>query len=203
MPRRIEVTLPGAKDGPAGLVVHRTTKCEPADIAVRNDLRVSSVPRLLIELAASEKPQELDRLITQAVRRQVLNLEEVEAALTRHAHRPGIIQCRAALRDYRPRRDRKSDLERGFDRLIANTDIPPPQRNVVVNGWELDCYWPHACLAVELDGRPYHIAVRDMEKDKLKDARLLRQGISTLRITDLRFRLDPQGVLADVRALTT
>lgn len=91
-----------------------------------------------------------------------------------------------------------------FDRLIAGTNVPPPLRNVHIDGWELDCYWPQRNLAVELDGRPYHVAVADMERDKLKDAKLLRhRGISVLRITGLRLELEPRSVFADVRALTT
>ena len=81
--------------------------------------------------------------------------------------------------------------------------IPPPLRNVFIDGWELDCYWPEHRLVVELDGRPYHVAVRDMERDKRKDAKLLRAGIAVMRITDLRLELEPQAVLDDVRALTT
>ena len=39
-----------------------------------------------------------------------------------------------------------------------------------------------------------------MEKDKLKDARLLRKRIRTMRITELRFTLDQQGILDDLRS---
>ncbi len=201
--RRIDVTIPTAKSlVRPGLTVHRTSRRpDPEDLAVRNGLRVSSVSRLLIELAPREKPSELDRLITQAVRKRVIDFEAIELGLTRHARRPGVGRLKAALKGYRPRADRKSELERAFDRLIAGTDIPPPLRNVTIDGWEIDCYWPHARLAVELDGRPYHVAVRDLEKDRIKDAKLLRRGIRVLRITDRRLSLEPQGVLDDVRAL--
>ena len=74
---------------------------------------------------------------------------------------------------------------------------------MIIDGWEIDCYWPEARLAVELDGRPYHIAVRDIEKDKLKDAKLLRLQIKTMRITDMRLHVlrpterDPRDVTCD------
>src|SRR5262249_53251161 len=155
--------------------------------------RVSSVPRVLIELSTSETLSELDRLITQAVRKRLLDLPKLEAAIARHARRPGVANFKRALRDYRPRKDSKSDLEDTFAGLIAVPDIPPPVRNVIIDGWEVDFYWPHARLAVELDGRPYHIAVRDIEKDKFKDGKLLLKSIRTLRITDLRMSLDPAG----------
>jgi very-short-patch-repair endonuclease len=203
--RSIEITVPGSRAlRRDGLVVHRSGfEPDPGDLATRNGLRVSSVPRMLVEQAQRESLAELDRLITEAVRKRVLDLAATEAALERHARRPGVASLKHALRDYRPRRDRKSDLERAFDRLLAGTDIPPPQRNVIIEGWEIDCYWPEARLAVELDGRPYHTAVRDSERDKLKDAKLLRNGIRTMRVTDLRFTVDADGILADLRSLTT
>ncbi len=74
---------------------------------------------------------------------------------------------------------------------------------MIIAGCEVDFHWPQAKLVVELDGRPYHIAVRDTERDKLKDGKLLLLGISTLRITDLRITLEPEAVLQDVLDLTT
>lgn len=202
--RSIELTVPGSTRRHPRLTVHRTaTLPEPADLASRSGLRASSVARLLIELAAAEKQSELDRLIMQCVRKRILDLEAIEAALARHARRPGVARLKQALRAYRPHRDRHSDLERAFDKLIAGTVVPPPQTNVVIDGWELDCYWPEAALVVELDGRDYHTAVGDMEKDKYKDSRLLLQGIRTMRVTELRLELEPHRVLADVIALTT
>ena len=56
-------------------------------------------------------------------------------------------------------------------------------------------------MAVELDGRPYHVAVRDLEKDRYKDAKLLGMGISPLRITDRRLESDADGALGDLRVL--
>jgi very-short-patch-repair endonuclease len=52
-----------------------------------------------------------------------------------------------------------------------------------------------------LDGRPYHLAVQDIERDRLKDAKLLAQGIRPLRVTDQRFDHDPEGAIEDLKAL--
>ncbi len=183
-------------------MVHRTAE-RPAksDITTRDGLRVSSVPRLLIELAPRESARELDRLITVAARKRILNVDKMHAVVTRHGRRPGMAKLRNALRAYLPRPDRKSGLERAFDELLAeHPEIPPPQRNVYIDGWEIDCYWPAQSLAVELDGRPYHVAVRDIERDRLKDAKLLKVGIRVLRITDSRFELDRFGALGDLLA---
>jgi very-short-patch-repair endonuclease len=202
--KRIDLTVPSTRLSPReGLVLHQSRPPHEHEVTTYNNLRVSSIPRMLIELAPSETPQELDRLITEAVRRRLLNLRAMEEALARHAREPGVAKLKQALRDYRPRHEDKSGLERTFAELIAGTDVPPPLRNVIIGGWEIDFYFPDAKLVVELDGRPYHIAVRDIERDKLKDGKLLLLGISTLRITELRMALEPEAVLQDVLDLTT
>jgi hypothetical protein len=198
--RQIQVTIPGAKRCSRGpLKIHETQ--DRSGTTTRNGLRVSSVPRMLIEVAPRESRRELDRLITAAARKGILDLEKMQAALTRHARRPGVAKVKAALMDYLPKPDRRSGLEVAFDELLdRHPEIPQPRRNVHVDGWEIDCYWPEQRLAVELDGRPYHIAVQDIERDRLKDAKLLARGIRVMRITDSRFELDPLGALADLLA---
>ena len=105
----------------------------------------------------------------------------------------------AVLGAYRRTESSKSGLERAFDRLLAqHPEIPDPQRNIHIDLWEIDRFWPAHNLAVELDGRPYHIAAKDMERDRIKDADLLRRGITPLRFTDFRVEHDLRGVLGDL-----
>jgi hypothetical protein len=202
--RRIELTVPGTSTRRLpGLELHRATRPPfNGEVRQRNGLRVSSVARMLVELAPREKPTELNRLITVAARKGLLNIEQLAEALRRHRHRPGIAKLRAAAKDYLPRDDRKSELERAFDReLPRHPDIPQPLRNIHIDIWEIDCYWPQERVALELDGRPYHVAVADIEKDRVKDAKLLGMGIAPMRITDRRWEYDRAGAMDDLRAL--
>jgi hypothetical protein len=188
----------------AGLIIHRTaTAPDRADITTRNGIRISSLPRMLIEVAPTATKKELDDYITIAARKNILDVRAVEQALVRHARRPGVAKVKEAFAAYRPRPDRKSGLEREFDEELENhPDIPRPQRNVILLGrWEADCYWPEHRLVVELDGRPYHIAIREIEKDKYRDGQLLVvANIRTLRITDTRWR---RPLIARAPAATT
>jgi very-short-patch-repair endonuclease len=186
-----------------GLEVHRTAKPPaPTEIRTVGLLRYSSVPRTLIELASRETPAELDRLITEAAHKRLLNLHAIEDALARHARRPGLARLKEALAAYRPRPDRKSNLERAFDRwLLEHPEIPEPQRNVYIGGWEIDCWWPEQRVVLELDGRDYHIAVQEMERDRLKDTKLQLLGIRPMRVTGDRWDLDRAGVHSDLMAL--
>ena len=161
---------------------------------------------MLVELAPRETPVELQRLVTEAVRKRLLRADTrdgratIETALARHGGRPGLGKLTAVLAVYRRTDSRKSDLERAFDRLLAqHPEVPEPLTNIFIGRWEIDCFWPAHNLAVELDGRPYHIAAQDMERDRIKDAFLLRQGITPPRFTDARIGQDIPGILTDLR----
>ncbi len=191
----IDVTAPGRTRRSRGALNVHGIQRRP-QVRTWNGLRVSSVPQMLIELAPQETERELDRLITACVRKNILDLAEVRRALD---GRRGAAKLRAALAAYLPKPDRKSSLEVAFDEFLAeHPEIPEPERNVHIDGWEIDCYWPGHRLAVELDGRPYHVAVKDIERDRYKDAKLLLKRIRVLRITDTRFELDRQGVFDDL-----
>jgi very-short-patch-repair endonuclease len=161
---------------------------------------------MLVELAPVETPRELERLVTLAVRKRLLRpdagdgRETIAAALARHHGARGMKRLQAVLAAYLRTEDYKSHLELAFDRLLAeHPDLPRPQHNVQIDVWEVDRFWPHHKLAVELDGRPYHIAVADMERDRRKDAALQRLGLTPLRFTDFRVEHDPRGILSDLR----
>jgi hypothetical protein len=199
--RYINVTVIGRRRVSRGSLKFHHSGAE-ADIAIRDGLPISSFPQMLIELAPQETSRELDRLVTWGIRKRFLDLDEMRVALVANDRRPGIAKLRTALADYLPTEDRTSDLERDFDAFLAqHPEIPPPRCNVYIDGWEIDCYWPEYNLAVELDGRPYHITVRDMEKDRYKDGKLLILGIRPLRITDARFNQDRAGVYRDLVSL--
>jgi very-short-patch-repair endonuclease len=183
--------------------VHRTAKPPvPEELRSVGHLRYSSFPRTLIELAPRETPAELDRLIAEAARKRLLDPVAIQAAIGRHARRPGLARLKAALVAYRPHPDRKSDLERAFDAwLLEHPEIPEPRRNVHIDGWEIDCWWPEQRVVLELDGRDYHTSVKEMDRDRRKDTRLQILEIRVMRVTGDRWDLDRPGVHRDLMAL--
>jgi hypothetical protein len=201
--RSIEVTVvSGHTPQHRGLIAHRTRVTPDSDeLRTRDGLSFSSVPRLLIELAPRETRAELDRLIAEAARRRMLDLERIEEMLGRHSGRPGTNALRAALAAYQPSPDDKSGLEKAFAEWLATLpDIPAPERNVKLAGrWEIDFLWRAQSLAVELDGRPYHLLPADQERDRIKDVWLQRNAISIVRVTEFRFEHDRAAIEADLR----
>ncbi len=203
---RLEVTVV-AKATPRqrpGLLVRSVRQPpHPSEIRARTGLRVSSIPRLLIETAAQgATTEDLHRLIEKAVRRNLLDIPDLALTLQRNAGQKGTAQLGRTCEEYLPHLDRKSALERAFDRwLIRHPEIPPPQRNIKLGLWEIDGYWPDHDLALELDGRPYHTVIEDIERDRRKDAWLQANGKRILRVTDSRFKRDKPGVHSDLTAM--
>ena len=127
---------------------------------------------LLVELAPREHPVELERLITVAVQKRLLATRgsrrpraPSNEALQRYGRWPGA--GRLARRAGRLHQGRGPQVQAGA-RLRSVPQAAPgatanPCSNVDIDHWEIDCFWPAHNLAVELDGRPYHVAVKDME----------------------------------------
>jgi Transcriptional regulator, AbiEi antitoxin/Protein of unknown function (DUF559) len=203
---RLEVTVVAAATPRQrrGLVVRSVRMPpHPSEIRTRNGLRVSSIPRLLIESAAQGAPaDQLHAYIEQAVRRGLLDIPDLAATLVRNRGRAGTCTVRQICEEYLPHTDRKSGLERAFDRWAAShPEIPPPQRNIHLGPWEIDCYWPAHRVVLELDGRPYHSVIEDIERDNRKNTWLQAHGLLFLRVTDSRFKRDKRGVHQDLTTM--
>jgi hypothetical protein len=175
----------------------------PSELRTRSGLRVSSIARLLIERAAADADQEqLHALIEAAVRKNLLDIPDLAATLQRHTGRAGTAMVHATCEEYLPHQDRKSRLERAFDRwLTKHPEIPSPERNIKLGPWEIDCNWPEQRLVLELDGRPYHTVIEDIERDNRKNTWLQVNGRRILRVTDSRFRRDKAGVHRDLATM--
>ena len=203
---RLEVTVVAKatpRQRPALLVRSLRMAPHPSEIRTRDGLRLSSIPRMLIESAArGADANRLQRLIEQAVRRDLLDIPDLATTLERNLGHRGTVDVRRVCEEYLPHTERKSGLERAFDRwLLDHPEIPAPERNIRLGPWEIDCYWPAHRLALELDGRPYHTVVEDMDRDRRKDTWLQLHGCRILRVTDSRFKRDKRGVRGDLLAM--
>ncbi|HWE58514.1 MAG TPA: hypothetical protein VG228_02370 [Solirubrobacteraceae bacterium] len=203
---RVEVTLVASstpRQRPGLLVRSVRTAPHTSELRTRSGLRLSSIPRLLIEAAAGgASTEQLHKLIEQAVRRDLLDIPDLAATLERNLRHAGTCPVRRTCQEYLPHADRKSGLERSFDRWLGgHPEIPPPQRNIRLGPWEIDCYWPEHMLVLELDGRPYHTVIEDIERDRRKDTWLQLHRQRCMRVTDSRFKRDKAGVHRDLTAL--
>jgi Protein of unknown function (DUF559) len=201
--RAIHVTVPGKRRRSRDrITVHRVRALDPRDVANRDGLPVTALPRTLLDLAEVLERHRLDRVVEEAERQQKLDLREIEELIGRSPGRRGIRPLRAALAEFNGEAVYvRSTLERRFLQLCGDADLPPPAVNVAVAGYEVDMHWPKQRLVVELDTPMYHGARRAFESDRVKDLELQLAGQRVVRVTGRRLHREPGRVIGELRLL--
>ncbi|MGN6664914.1 MAG: hypothetical protein ACTHK6_12030 [Solirubrobacterales bacterium] len=165
------------------------------------EIPVSSVSRLLLDLAACLRQESLDRLIERSEDLGLFDLRAVEELLGRTAGHHGHGRLRRAIALYRPSSFTRSESEKRFLELCIEAGLPQPHMNYVEQGFELDCYWPEFRFAVELDVFETHGTRAAFERDRKRQEDLLLAGIQMTRVTGPRLQREPDEVIARVAQL--
>lgn len=194
-PGTIHVTAPTRQRAKRDFVVH-FARLDCDDVMTVDGIPVTSPARTVLDLAADESPE---RLLRRAEEREVLDRRRFEALLARTVGHRGNAHLAAALRLYKPEAATlRSDLEKRFRDLVLAAGLPRPQTNVVVEGYELDCYWEAEGFAVELDTYATHGSPTSFERDPKRLDDLLLVGIEAIRVTDVRLEREPRQTIARV-----
>lgn len=149
----IEISVSGPDLRVPGLVVRRQRHRR---IVRRHGIPVTSLVCTFIDLAASDLGDDaLEAAISQADIRGLMTPEQLRRMLEREAARKGLARLRGLL-DRRTFRVTRSKLERHFLAIVKRLGLPIPLTRAIVNGYEVDFYWPELGLVVETDGLTYH-----------------------------------------------
>jgi very-short-patch-repair endonuclease len=200
-PERIDVTAPIRRRAKREFVVHFSSILAPGDRGERQGIPVTSVPRLLMDLAIRSKPQQLDRLLERTEELGLFDLHALQDVLDRAGGHRGRGRLRRALALYQPDPTfTRSRFERDFRRRVRRAGIATPSMNFNAHGYELDAYWPDLSFAVELDLYETHGTRAAFERDHLCQEELKLRGIEMVRITQPRFQRDPEAVMRNLAA---
>lgn len=201
----IDVTI-ATRDGRRrrrGITTHRC-RIDPEDRTVREGIPVTSIPRTLLDVAAILSPTQLQRVYEKAERLRVLDVRAVQELLERSNGRRGVGTVRDLLAyDPAPASEASSELELRFLDLIREAGLPPPQVNVLVEGFVVDAYWPSARLVVELQGYAFHFDRSAFERDHARLARLKLAGFEVLALTWRQVTREPDWAAAAITTLLT
>jgi very-short-patch-repair endonuclease len=182
--RRIEVTSPRRRTARGDLAVHRSSELDDEDRTVLDEIPVTTVARTLVDLAEVLPEDRLARAVHETEVRRSFDLRAIERTLARLPGRRGRHQLRRVLAGYRPDRyDLESEAERRFLELCRRLTLPEPQNGVLLEGYRVDFYWPHARLAVEVDGVAFHHTRRAFHDDRRRDRALATAGVQVARVT--------------------
>lgn len=132
---------------------------------------------------------------------ELFDLRAVEDLLDRTVGHQGHGRLRKAIALYKPSSFTRSGLEKRFLELVVEAGLPQPRTNFVVEGFELDCYWPEFRFAVELDIFETHGTRAAFERDRKRQEDLLLAGIAMTRVTGPRLEREPRQVIERVARL--
>ena len=126
-----EVTVPTtAHRGGPGIVIHRVKTLHVLDTSTLDAIAITTVPRILLDLAPRTPLKELTRLCHEAWVRHDCGPDTIEACIARNPRKPGAAKLRRALGSDTT----LSALEDGFLELLKRHDLPPPRTNIDHHG---------------------------------------------------------------------
>jgi very-short-patch-repair endonuclease len=185
-----------------GLVVHRAALSPDDVVAIEGRLPATSLGRTLVDCLLAWEPDRSRHLLTEALRRRVVD----EAALARlvrdSAGRHGHAAAVRALREVC--RGAWSDGEVRLHALFRRARLPGWVANAAVVDAEgligyADVLFRVERVVVELDGRTYHDDPVAFQRDRARQNRLVLAGYTVLRFTWHDVVQRPDHVLAVVR----
>jgi hypothetical protein len=194
-PQTIHVSEPGERRSVDGIRVHHPRRVSFERI---NGLRVTPIPRTLLDLAWVLDFADLRRAIAETDHRRKLEPVSIYAQLGRG--RRGSTALREAMACHLPELAATfSVLEERFLALVAEASLPLPEVNARVEGMTVDCLWRDRRLVVELDGHESHDRTAAIEKDRQREMRLRRCGFTVIRYTWHQITAMPEPVIAELR----
>ncbi len=166
---------------------------------------VTSVPRTLLDLAASLHMDGLRRACREAEVQRLFDLRAVDELLGRSAGRRGVRRLRMVIDDLREPELTRSELEQRFLELCRRAEFPRPRVNMGVSigaeRLEVDFAWPAQRLIVEVDGRRFHDTGFAFERDRRRDQLLALGGWQVIRATWLQLTREGAQLAATVGSL--
>jgi hypothetical protein len=188
-----------------GVRPHRAPALCDDEITVRNEIRVTTVARTILDLAADVRGRRLEQVIRRASRRRRFDLTEQRAVLERHPrHRgaPELARLLIALQG-RGTDDFRSRMEIAFAQLCDDYAMPRPTLNAVVLGERVDFHWPGTTLVIETDGFEFHSMPTAFVADRRRDQKLMLAGYTVVRLTWDQVAGDAEATAAMVSTLLT
>ena len=152
-PREIEVIVPKPATAQRGFRAAHVPQPRPARRHGRRRIPVTTVARTLVDLTDD---MDADELAYRDPRGRVpaasFSLAATQAAMARANGRRnlGVLEEALAAARERERRARAAGSRSGSGGWCAAPGCPTPRSNTIVNGFEVDFYWPGLC--VEIDG---------------------------------------------------
>jgi very-short-patch-repair endonuclease len=194
--RALDVTVVGRNPGfHPGIRLHRPRGLASHEITSIRGIPVTTVARIIADLAATEPAREVEHAFQEALYRRIVTAAAVAGVVHRQPRRRGAPVIRALLDN--PALTR-SDRERALLKLLAQAQLPKPLTNIRLHGYLVDAYWPQQRLVLEFDGWQAHGHRRAFDRDRKRDQIMLANGLRAMRVTDRHLVHEPVALAARI-----
>jgi very-short-patch-repair endonuclease len=204
----IDVTKPHKSRSWDGIRRHR--KALPADeVTVEEGVPVTSVPRTIFDLAATEDIDTVSSMLRESEHRNLWDRLSLPDLVERYPGRRGVRKVRLALQRIteEPSGRMRSKLEERFAPFLRGYRLPLPRFNdwilLGAKRYQVDCHWPGTSQIVELDGWQGHRTRTAFREDRARDRALHVAGYSVTHLTWNQIDDEPDEIAADLRVLLT
>ena len=181
--------------------MHTTRRLVETDLDVVRGIPVTSLPRTLVDVAATMSHQALARAVHEAEVLQMLDVPSVLAAI--QPGRRGSGRLRALLAS--PEDPGDGTFTASFAALCKRHRLPSPHLNVYVDVgtklYEVDALFADHLVAVELDGEAVHRTRKNFQSDRRRDAEMAAAGYLTVRLTWHRLRHERAAIAEELRRI--
>ena len=184
-----EISLTQGDRRPRHILTHRCPSLQPRDVTRQHGIPTTTRARTILDLAPRLSHKQLTRIINDARREGHIRPDALNDIITRNPLHPGTkLLTPFAESTVNPT---NSSFEDDFLTFTAKYGLPTPLVNTMVNGYEVDAYFPEHNLIVECDGYAFHKDRAAFESDRERDAHHLAHGTPTVRLTRERLTQTP------------
>jgi very-short-patch-repair endonuclease len=202
----VDVTTPRKSRSWGGIRRHH--KALLADeVTVEEGIPVTTVPRTILDLAATEPVDVVGNLLRESEYRRLHDRLSLWDLVERYPGRRGVGKVRAALERLKeePSGRRRSRLEERFGLFLRRHRLPRPRFNdwILLGGkrYQVDCHWRGTGQIVELDGWEGHGTRTAFREDRARDRALKVAGYSVTRLTWNQLDDEAEVIASDLRVL--
>jgi very-short-patch-repair endonuclease len=182
-----------------GIRLHCVRRLDHVDVTIKDGIPITTVARTVVDLNAVVPDRFVERALEQAYIRRLVPLGAIEDALKRANGRKTRTLRRLIAAEHRTATITHSELEERFLTLIRSSDLPDPELNVRLCGYEVDFLWRAQHRVIEVDGHAYHSTRHAASRDRRKDNDLEMAGFRVTRFTADQVMDDPEDTLERAR----
>jgi Protein of unknown function (DUF559) len=181
------------KVGREGIKVHRRPALPSQEVGTLHRIPVTSPVQTMVDLATELPTKYLVRAVNEADKLEVILADDLRLALDAYVGVPGVKRL-VALLDKDTFVLTEEELERLFFPLAGEVGLSLPKTKEIVNGFEVDFFWPELKLVVETDGLRYHRTPSAQAKDARRDQAHTAAGYARLRFSHHQVKYEPAYV---------